>query len=73
MRRNKFKKELNKANEIKGNKSKPYLIKYMLNKLNGVTGARVFSIYLNKERYYSSYLNADKHKLLGYLLNPIYS
>ncbi|WP_225419966.1 hypothetical protein [Methanohalophilus profundi] len=42
MRRNKFKKELKNANEIKGNKSSPKLVKYMLKKLNGVDGAKAF-------------------------------
>lgn len=67
MRRNKFKKELKTANEIKANKSSPELVKYMIKKLNDVHGAKVFYITLEKEKCYSIYLNDHKHKLYNYV------
>ncbi|MDW7732280.1 MAG: DUF3800 domain-containing protein [Methanolobus sp.] len=67
MRRNKFQKELKKANEIKGNKSSPELVKYMIKKLNEVPGAKVFYITLEKEKCNSIYLNDHKHKLYNYV------
>ncbi|MCD6229697.1 MAG: DUF3800 domain-containing protein [Candidatus Diapherotrites archaeon] len=48
MRRNKFKKELKNAHEIKANNSKPYLIKHMLKKLNEIEHAQAFHIALKK-------------------------
>lgn len=67
MRRNKFKKELKKANEIKGNKSSPELVKYMIKKLNEIEGAKVFYITLEKDKCHSIYLNDHKHKLYNYV------
>lgn len=46
MRRNKFKKELKKAIEIKADKSSYAVRKYMLQKLNNVRGAKIFYIVL---------------------------
>lgn len=66
MRGGKFKKELKNANEIKGNKSSPELVKYMLKQLNAVSSAKVFFIVLEKEKCYSPYLNGHKHKLYNY-------
>src|SRR3989344_3613745 len=43
MRRNKFKKELKKASEIKANKSSEEVISFMLEKLNSVNNVK-FSI-----------------------------
>jgi len=43
MRRNKFKKELKNAVEIKADKSSDAVIKHMLHNLNSVAGAKVFS------------------------------
>jgi len=67
MRRNKFKRQLKKASEIKANKSKPEIIKYMLKKLNDNPKTKVFFIILKKEKCYSSFLNNDKHKLYNYV------
>jgi hypothetical protein len=53
MRRNKFKKELSKANEIKGNKSSFEVKVHMLNKLNQVKNSQIFCAVLNK-RYLNS-------------------
>jgi len=67
MRRNKFKRELRKASEIKANKSSPDLKKYMINKLNEVPGTSGFHSILVKDRLYSSYLKQNKNKLYNYI------
>ena len=66
MRRNKFKKELREANEIKANSSSPTLVKYALTQLNNITDASVSYIILEKARCYSSFLLSDKHKLYNF-------
>jgi hypothetical protein len=66
MRRNKFKKELKEANEIKANHSSPEIINHIIKKLNGVPDAKVFYITLNKEKCYSPFLNGDRNKLYNY-------
>ncbi len=71
MRRNKFKKQLKDAQEIKANSSSPELIKYMLTQLNTVPDARVSYIILEKERCYSSYLLNDKHKLYNFVAGKL--
>jgi hypothetical protein len=71
MRRNKFKKQLKDAQEIKANSSSPELIKYMLTQLNGVTDAKVSYIILEKERCYSPYLLGDKHKLYNFVAGKL--
>ena len=49
MRRNKFKKELKKAAEIKANKSSEEVRSYMLEKLNLVGNAKVLYVVLEKK------------------------
>ena len=71
MRRNKFKKELKKANEIKANSSSPEVILYMLRKLNGVSGAKVYHIILDKSKLYSNYLKEEKHKLYNFIAGKL--
>lgn len=71
MRRNKFKKQLRKANEIKADKSSYEVISYMLNKLNDVSGAKVFYIILEKKKLFSEYLKKDKHKLYNYVAGKL--
>lgn len=66
MRRNKFKKELKDASEIKANRSSPALVKYALNQLNAVTDAAVSYIILEKAKCYSPFLLNDKHKLYNF-------
>ncbi len=66
MRRNKFKKQLKNANEIKANSSSPELVKHMLSKLNGVDDAQAFFVNLNKEKCYSSFLKGNKHKMYNF-------
>lgn len=71
MRRNKFKKELKKANEIKANSSSPAIILYMLKKLNSVSGIKVYYIVLDKSKIYNNYLRSDKHKLYNFVAGKL--
>ena len=73
MRRNKFKKELRKATEIKANKSSDNVIRYMLNKLNSIRYAKIHHIVLDKSRLYSEYLKSDKHKLYNFIAGKLAS
>jgi len=71
MRRNKFKKELKKASEIKANSSSSEVIIYMLNKLNNVQGAKISYIVLDKSKLYSHYLKEEKHKLYNFIAGKL--
>lgn len=71
MRRNKFKKELSKAIEIKANSSSYSVIIYMLNKINEVSGAKVYHIVLDKSKLYSNYLKNEKHKLYNFIAGKL--
>ncbi len=71
MRRNKFKKELKKAYEIKANKSSREVIKHMLCRLNEVKNARVFYVVLEKKKILSEYLRNNKDKLYNYVAGKL--
>ena len=71
MRRNKFKKELKKASEIKANKSSYAVIMYMLDKLNLVPGVKIYYIVLDKSKLYSNYLKEEKHKLYNFVAGKL--
>ena len=71
MRRNKFKRELRKVVEIKADKSSDAVIKYMLQKLNDVKGAKAFYIVLEKKKIFSDFLKNDKHKLYNYVAGKL--
>lgn len=71
MRRNKFRKHLRKAHEIKANKSSEEVISYMLQKLNDVPKAKIFYIVLEKKRLYSEYLRNNKDKLYNYVAGKL--
>jgi len=71
MRRHKFKKELRKAVEIKADKSSDAVIRYMLQKLNDVKGAKIFYIVLEKKKLFSDFLKNDKHKLYNYVAGKL--
>lgn len=71
MRRNKFKKELRKANEIKANNSSDGVRKYMLEKLNSIEGTKIFYIVLEKKKLYSEYLKNNKNKLYNYVAGKL--
>lgn len=63
MRRNKFKKELSKANEIKGNKSSIEVKIHLLKELNKLKNCQIFCSVLNKTSIYNPSLISDKNKL----------
>ena len=71
MRRNKFKKELKKANEIKANKSSSVIITHMLKSLNDISGVKIYHIVLDKSKLYSSYLKEEKHKLYNFIAGKL--
>ena len=71
MRRNKFKKELKKADEIKANKSSKDLIRHMLVKLNEVKDVKVFHVILEKRKLYSHYLKNNKHKQYNFIAGKL--
>ncbi len=71
MRRNKFKKQLRKASEIKANHSSDELRKYLLEKLNSVKNAKIVYIVLEKKKMYSDYLKNNKHKLYNYVAGKL--
>lgn len=71
MRRHKFKKELRKAVEIKADKSSDAVIRYTLQKLNDVKGAKIFYIVLEKKKLFSDFLKNDKHKLYNYVAGKL--
>jgi hypothetical protein len=71
IRRNKFKKQLKKASEIKANKSSDELRRYMLKKLNGVEKTKIFYIVLEKKKLFSEYLKKDKHALYNYVAGKL--
>ena len=71
MRRNKFKKQLKKAHEIKANKSSDEIIRYMLEKLNGITSAKIFYIVLEKKKIFSEFLKNNKNKLYNYVAGKL--
>lgn len=71
MRRNKFKKELRKANEIKANNSSNEVRKYMLERLNNIESAKIVYVVLEKKKLYSEYLKNDKNKLYNYVAGKL--
>lgn len=71
MRRNKFKKELRKAQEIKACKSSEEVIKHMLCKLNEVPDAKILHVVLEKKKILSEYLKNNKHKLYNYVAGKL--
>ena len=71
MRRNKFKKELRKAMEIKADKSSGAVRRHMLEKLNDIKGAKIFYIVLEKKKLFSKFLKNDKHKLYNYVAGKL--
>jgi len=71
MRRNKFKKDLRKAEEIRACKSSKEIIRYMLCKLNDVPNAKVLHVVLEKKKILSDYLKNNKHKLYNYVAGKL--
>ncbi|MFH1520200.1 MAG: DUF3800 domain-containing protein [Candidatus Micrarchaeota archaeon] len=71
MRRNKFKKELKGAHEIKANNSSDSVIKHILEKINELKNARVFYMVLEKKKLFSVYLREDKNKLYNFIAGKL--
>ncbi|MFT4312113.1 MAG: DUF3800 domain-containing protein [Candidatus Woesearchaeota archaeon] len=71
MRRNKFKKELRKAQEIKANNSSHELITYMLKKLSEVPNIKVLHAFLEKKKLRSKYLKKEKNKLYNFIAGKL--
>ncbi|MBI2047381.1 DUF3800 domain-containing protein [Candidatus Pacearchaeota archaeon] len=71
MRRNKFKKELKKAFEIKANKSSENVKIHMLKKLNAIKNTKVLYVILEKKKVISDYLKNNKDKLYNYIAGKL--
>jgi hypothetical protein len=71
MRRNKFKKQLKKASEIKANKSSSEVISYALFKLSEVKNVKVLYVVLEKKKIASEFLKNNKHKLYNYVAGKL--
>lgn len=71
MRRNKFRKELRKANEIKANNSSDEVRFHMLNKLSEVKGAKAYHTVLDKSKNTSKFLKENKNKLYNYVAGEL--
>ncbi|PIV45051.1 MAG: hypothetical protein COS25_01880 [Candidatus Nealsonbacteria bacterium CG02_land_8_20_14_3_00_37_10] len=71
MRRNKFKKELKNAQEIKANKSSKEIIEFMIRNLNHVKGAKLFYVILEKGKIKSNYLMENKNRLYNYVAGKL--
>lgn len=67
LRRNKFRKELSKAQEIKANKSSKELILSLLQSLVNIGSVRLFFIVLEKKKVFSPYLKNNSNKLYNYV------
>jgi hypothetical protein len=72
-RRNKFRKELSKAQEIKANKSSKELIEYILERFAEIETAYAQSIILDKKKIYSDFLKRDKNKLYNFVCRQLSS
>ncbi|MFW6285737.1 MAG: DUF3800 domain-containing protein [Nanoarchaeota archaeon] len=70
-RRNKFKKELKKTNELKANNSSKELRSYILTKINYIKNTSIFHIVLDKKEVRSSFLKSNKHKLYNFVAGKL--
>ena len=71
MRRNKFRKELKNAIEIKANSSSRELKTHMLEKLNMIKDLRVFHVVLEKKKLNSRFLMNNKHKQYNFIAGKL--
>ena len=71
MRRNKFKKELSKMNELKAYKLYDFIRLYMLKKLNSVSNVKIFHVVLEKKKVFSDFLKSDKNKLYNFVAGKL--
>jgi len=70
-RRNKLKRFLHGATEIKANKSSDYVIRHFLEKLNTIAGCKVVFVVLEKKRVRSRFLKENAHKLYNYVAGKL--
>lgn len=70
-RRNKFKKELQKANEIKFNKSNNKVREYLISKLNELNQCRGVSCILYKKDIKNEHGKGDKNKMYDYVAGQL--
>lgn len=73
MRRNKFKKELKKANEIKAASSSDDVRKHMIQKLNNINDAQIYCVVFNKKLNGNPELQKDKHRLYNHIAGGLAS
>lgn len=73
MRRNKFKKELKKANEIKATSSSDAVRKHMIEQLNSIDNACIYCVSFNKKLNGNPKLQKDTHKLYNYIAGALAS
>jgi hypothetical protein len=66
-RRNKFKKELKKASEIKANKSSKELVEWILKKFANLEATHGQCVILEKSKLFSKYLDENKDKLYNFV------
>ena len=71
MRRNKFRKQLVNASEIKANKSSKEVIIHLIQLINLDKNAKILFVVLDKKRIFSPYLKENKHKLYNYVSGKI--
>jgi len=71
MRRNKFKRELSKINELKAYKLYNSIRLYMLKKLNSISNIKIFHVILEKRKVFSDYLKDDKNKLYNFVAGKL--
>lgn len=71
IRRNKFKKELKKANELKANNSSNNLRIHILKKINQLDSVEIFHIILDKKEVKSNFLKDNKHKLYNFVAGKL--
>ncbi len=67
LRRNKFKKQLSKAVEIKATDSSPELIEGFITRINLLQNSEIVFVVLNKKKNYSRFLREKKHKLYNFV------
>lgn len=71
MRKNKFKKDLSGAMELRANKSSKEIIEYFLTKANTVMETELLHVVINKKKTYSKYLKNDKHKYYNFIAGKL--
>ncbi len=71
MRRHSFRKALANSREIKANKSSKDMKIHMLEKLNLVSGAKIFHMILEKSKVNSDLFLNEKHVLYNYLAGKL--